>query len=66
MGHCTGTASAFVSSKGLHPANGALHRENHGSRQKLWTSNYCEEDINQVSICVYVSLSSIFLDEPYY
>lgn len=68
MGHCAGTASASVSAKSLYPPDGALHRKNHGSRQKLWTSNYSKEDINQVSAYVYVSLTSwhFFLDEHYY
>lgn len=62
MGHCAGTASAFVSPKSLHPPNGALYRKNHGSRQKLWTSNYCKEDINQVRTCVHVSLTFFKMD----
>lgn len=49
MGDSTGTAQALAGSAGVHPAHGALYRQNHGAGQELRAPDHCEEDLYQVS-----------------
>lgn len=49
MGDSAGTAEALAGTTGVHPAHGALHRQNHGAGQELRAPDHCEKDLHQVS-----------------
>lgn len=50
MGNSSRTAKALASTTSIHAPHGTLYRENYGSGEKLWATDHCEKDINQVSI----------------
>lgn len=49
LGDCAGPTEAPAGSSGVHPAHGALHRQNHGAGQELRAPDHCEKDLHQVS-----------------
>lgn len=49
MGYRSGPAETPVGAQSLHSAHGALYREDHGTREELWTPNYCQTDLHSVS-----------------
>lgn len=52
MGNSPRAAEALARATSVHTSHGALHRKNYGAGEKLWATDYCEKDINQVSIVV--------------
>lgn len=50
MGNSSRTAKTLASTTSVHAPYGTLYREDHGSGKKLWSSDYCKKNINQVSI----------------
>lgn len=50
VGNSSRAAEALASTTSVHAPHGTLYRKNYGSGEKLWATDYCEKDINQVSI----------------
>lgn len=57
MGDSARPAKTLASTTSVHAPYGTLYRKDHGSGKKLWSSDYCKKNINQVSIVFTGSVS---------